>query len=356
MTVWKNIVGTKHVPNGLQTMVWLTCYMASNGNRRAKTETLIAQSIVHRLPWVSGVLARFRDIDFNGFGKEIEEHTIQQGSVRVNNGMQQDIGELAAHSCPLERKGNQGHQSEGKRHIQVATNHYKASEVNTVEPMYQQPESMPCNGAKPWSYSLECGWKSRKTSYGNGELSAQFCEKAPKIYGNCQPVCEKAPPNQGIRQPGCENPSQISGFASQTNPEGHLSNHLSIHPNSWNPGGQVEFGGASHLSPPSQKTKRESYKHKQDLIIIATSYGNGEFRAQFHATGPRIHGNPLPDFETAHSIERNSLPPCENVLELSGIHCHPVKSRLKWVESTATLESTANNKLKTLLIAESKAL
>ncbi|KAK6969419.1 hypothetical protein R3P38DRAFT_2814580 [Favolaschia claudopus] len=88
---------------------------------------------------VSGVLARFRDISFNryrhcvdpntpieairnparqhqsrdvkvgdnptartlSFGKEIEEHTIQQGSVRVNNGMQQDIGELAAHSSPL---------------------------------------------------------------------------------------------------------------------------------------------------------------------------------------------------------------------------------------------------------------
>ncbi|KAK7051692.1 hypothetical protein R3P38DRAFT_2762201 [Favolaschia claudopus] len=88
---------------------------------------------------VSGVLARFRDIDFNGyrhcvnpntpikairnparqhqsrdvkvgdnptaqtlsFGKEIEEHAIQQGNVRVNNGMQQDIGELAAHSSPL---------------------------------------------------------------------------------------------------------------------------------------------------------------------------------------------------------------------------------------------------------------
>ncbi|KAK6981086.1 hypothetical protein R3P38DRAFT_2808371 [Favolaschia claudopus] len=31
--------------------------MALNGNRRAKTETQIAQSIVHRLPWVSGVLA-----------------------------------------------------------------------------------------------------------------------------------------------------------------------------------------------------------------------------------------------------------------------------------------------------------
>ncbi|KAK6995870.1 hypothetical protein R3P38DRAFT_2800730 [Favolaschia claudopus] len=63
---------------------------------------------------------------FGRFGKETEEHTIQQGSVRVNNGMQQDIGELAAHSCPLERKGNQGHRSEGKRRIQVATNQYKA--------------------------------------------------------------------------------------------------------------------------------------------------------------------------------------------------------------------------------------
>ncbi|KAK7007752.1 hypothetical protein R3P38DRAFT_3211397 [Favolaschia claudopus] len=51
---------------------------------------------------------------FGSFGKEIEEHTIQQGSVRVNNGKQQDIGELAAHSCPLERKGNQGHRSEGR--------------------------------------------------------------------------------------------------------------------------------------------------------------------------------------------------------------------------------------------------
>ncbi|KAK6997053.1 hypothetical protein R3P38DRAFT_2799397 [Favolaschia claudopus] len=88
---------------------------------------------------VTGILARFRDINFNGyrhcvnpntpieairnparqhqsrdvkvgnnptartlsFGKEIEGHTIQQGSVRVNNGMQQDIGELATHSSPL---------------------------------------------------------------------------------------------------------------------------------------------------------------------------------------------------------------------------------------------------------------
>ncbi|KAK7017135.1 hypothetical protein R3P38DRAFT_2784828 [Favolaschia claudopus] len=125
MTVQKNIAGTKYVPNGLQTMVSLTCYMASNGNRRPKAETLIAQSINQALE-TSGILTRFRDIKLKWFGKEIEEHTIQQGSVRVNNGMQQDIGELAAHSCPLERKGNQGHQSEGKRCIQVATSHYKA--------------------------------------------------------------------------------------------------------------------------------------------------------------------------------------------------------------------------------------
>ncbi|KAK6988208.1 hypothetical protein R3P38DRAFT_2804948 [Favolaschia claudopus] len=131
---------------------------------------------------VSGVLARFRDIDFNGyrhcvkpntpieaihnparqhqsrdvkvgdnprarmlsFGKEIEEHTIQQGSARVNNGMQQDIGELATQTSPL-------------------------SQVNRVEPMYQQPESMPCNGAKP--------------SYGNGELGTQFLQKGPRTRG-----------------------------------------------------------------------------------------------------------------------------------------------------------------------------
>ncbi|KAK6969314.1 hypothetical protein R3P38DRAFT_3380190 [Favolaschia claudopus] len=138
--------------------VSLTCYMALNGNRRAKTETLIAQSILYRLPWgykatlpaialnqakVFGTkhyrslvswqglnLARqhqSRDVKVGdnptarmlSFGKEIEEHTIQQGSVRVNNRMQQDIGELAAHSCPLERKGNQGQNSTQykQRHI-----------------------------------------------------------------------------------------------------------------------------------------------------------------------------------------------------------------------------------------------
>ncbi|KAK7007492.1 hypothetical protein R3P38DRAFT_2792263 [Favolaschia claudopus] len=88
---------------------------------------------------VPGVLARFRGISFNGyrhcvnpntpikairdparrhqsrdvkvgdnprartlsFGKETEEHAIQQGSARVNNRMQQDIGELATQTSPL---------------------------------------------------------------------------------------------------------------------------------------------------------------------------------------------------------------------------------------------------------------
>ncbi|KAK7050771.1 hypothetical protein R3P38DRAFT_2764032 [Favolaschia claudopus] len=141
MTVQKNIAGTKYVPNGLQTMV-------------------------------SGVLARFRDIDFNGYRhcvnpntpieairnpgrqhqsrdvklrKEIEEHAIQQGSVRVNNGIQQDIGELAAHSSPLERKGNQGHRSQEK----------------TVQSSYLTREcgaAFLAKGPQKCGDSLEFGW------------------------------------------------------------------------------------------------------------------------------------------------------------------------------------------------------
>ncbi|KAK6969416.1 hypothetical protein R3P38DRAFT_2814572 [Favolaschia claudopus] len=128
---------------------------------------------------VTGVLARLRDIDFNGyrhcvnpntpieairnparrhrsrdvkvgdnptartlsFGKEIEEHAMQQGSARVNNGMQQDIGELGTHSSPLERKGNQGHRSQGRDAFRQrptlirpdsTETQYKASRVITV--------------------------------------------------------------------------------------------------------------------------------------------------------------------------------------------------------------------------------
>ncbi|KAK7051694.1 hypothetical protein R3P38DRAFT_2762203 [Favolaschia claudopus] len=182
MTVRKNIVGTKYVPNGPQTMAqieafewgWKGGLSLAQPNRVEGTQVLgrveYIRSFVFRHKCtasieyvsliglqnhalrVSGVLARFRDINLNryrhcvdpntpieairnparqdqsrdvkvgdnpraqtlSFGKEIEEHTIQQGSVRVNNGKQQDIGELAAHSCPLERKGNQGHRSEGR--------------------------------------------------------------------------------------------------------------------------------------------------------------------------------------------------------------------------------------------------
>ncbi|KAK6981017.1 hypothetical protein R3P38DRAFT_2808803 [Favolaschia claudopus] len=152
MTVRKNIVGTKYVPNGPQTMAQIEAFeWGWKGGLSLAQPNRVEGTQNHALR-VSGVLARFRDINLNGyrhcvdpntpieairnparqdqsrdvkvgdnpraqtlsFGKEIEEHTIQQGSVRVNNGKQQDIGELAAPSCPLERKGNQGHRSEGR--------------------------------------------------------------------------------------------------------------------------------------------------------------------------------------------------------------------------------------------------
>ncbi|KAK6995886.1 hypothetical protein R3P38DRAFT_2800745 [Favolaschia claudopus] len=206
--------------------VSLTCYMASNGNRRVKTGTLIAHSILHRLPWgyngglqpaeanhlkvlkywdalnIYGNLradtsalhqlnashwslvfwTRFRDIDFNGyrhcvnpntpieairnpasqcqsrdvkvgnnpraqtlsFGKEIEGYTIQQGSVRVNNGMQQDIGELATQTSPLSQ-----------------------SQCLVIE------------------QSLgDIAWNAEENpSYGNGEFCAKFRTKGPRNSG-----------------------------------------------------------------------------------------------------------------------------------------------------------------------------
>ncbi|KAK7042888.1 hypothetical protein R3P38DRAFT_2768376 [Favolaschia claudopus] len=170
MTVRKNIVGTKYVPNGPQTMARIEAFELGYKGGLPSGESNVTEvlkywdalniyghlrsdtSLQNPALRVSGVLARFRDINLNryrhcvdpntpieairnparqdqsrdvkvgdnpraqtlSFGKEIEEHTIQQGSVRVNNGKQQDIGELAAHSCPLERKGNQGHRSEGR--------------------------------------------------------------------------------------------------------------------------------------------------------------------------------------------------------------------------------------------------
>ncbi|KAK7007490.1 hypothetical protein R3P38DRAFT_3365808 [Favolaschia claudopus] len=113
-----------------------------------------SDSVQNEALQVSGVLARFtrqhqsRDVKVGdnptartlSFGKEIEEHAIQQGSVRVNNGMQQGIGELATHSWPLERKGNQGHRSEGRDVF-------------------------------------------KKTSYGNREFCAKFRAKGPQNSG-----------------------------------------------------------------------------------------------------------------------------------------------------------------------------
>ncbi|KAK6969502.1 hypothetical protein R3P38DRAFT_2814341 [Favolaschia claudopus] len=59
------------------------------------------------------------------FGKETADQAIQQDNARVNNGIQQDIGELAAHSCPLERKGNHG-QVKHKARNKAFDRHYKA--------------------------------------------------------------------------------------------------------------------------------------------------------------------------------------------------------------------------------------
>ncbi|KAK7038648.1 hypothetical protein R3P38DRAFT_2770869 [Favolaschia claudopus] len=247
-------------------------------------------------------------------------------------------------------------------------------------------------------------------SYGNGELGTQFLQKGPKtrgIRGNNDSV-------GGNRGQLRKNASQIQGIRSNSwNREQHESSQNlrtwteSLRSSRRSPDiyDSVKHCIRSHTEytrqPPStdvkvwdnSTTRTLSFgKETADQAIqqgnareIAGDQVNGrtysgvqhegqqyitkynsrgsfqsayyltpELSAQFRATGPRIHGNPLPDFETAHSIERNPLPPCGNVLKLSGIHCHPVKSRLKWVESTATLESTANNKLTTFLIAERK--
>ncbi|KAK7046180.1 hypothetical protein R3P38DRAFT_2765055 [Favolaschia claudopus] len=116
MTVWKNIVGTKYVPNGLQTMaIWARTEIVGKNRNSGSAVNPPPIALV-----VSGLLARFRDIDFNryrhcvdpntpieairnrarqhqsrgvkvgdnstartlSFGKEIEEHTMQQGSAR----------------------------------------------------------------------------------------------------------------------------------------------------------------------------------------------------------------------------------------------------------------------------------
>ncbi|KAK6981021.1 hypothetical protein R3P38DRAFT_2808790 [Favolaschia claudopus] len=54
--------------------------------------------------------------------KETVDQAIQQGNARVSNGNQADVGELAAHSCPLERKAITGHGVNGSMYSSVQAN------------------------------------------------------------------------------------------------------------------------------------------------------------------------------------------------------------------------------------------
>ncbi|KAK6981009.1 hypothetical protein R3P38DRAFT_2808778 [Favolaschia claudopus] len=55
------------------------------------------------------------------------DQAIQQGNARVSNGNQADVGELAAHSCPLERKGNHGARSQWK-HVLECTSQWSTQQ------------------------------------------------------------------------------------------------------------------------------------------------------------------------------------------------------------------------------------
>ncbi|KAK6981026.1 hypothetical protein R3P38DRAFT_2808796 [Favolaschia claudopus] len=60
--------------------------------------------------------------------KETVDQAIQQGNARVSNGNQADVGELAAHSCPLERKGNHG----ARESMEACTRVYKPMVNSTI--------------------------------------------------------------------------------------------------------------------------------------------------------------------------------------------------------------------------------
>ncbi|KAK6988212.1 hypothetical protein R3P38DRAFT_2804953 [Favolaschia claudopus] len=163
-------------------------------NRTSQRALVFWQGVHNEALQVSGVLARFRDIDFNSkappeqrrkvgdknnstdvknikffgsFGKEIEEHTIQQGSVRVNNGMQQDIGELATQNSRY-RKGNQGHRSERRNVPQSTGIHGSVGGIHSVVGGIHSPSV----------HKGEIG-----PSYGNGESGAGFREKRTQHRG-----------------------------------------------------------------------------------------------------------------------------------------------------------------------------
>ncbi|KAK6981027.1 hypothetical protein R3P38DRAFT_2808797 [Favolaschia claudopus] len=176
MTVLKNIVGHQICPQ-MAYEPWLELERL-NGARRVDYHRVNQTSQRSLVSWqglgVSTSTARqhqTRDVKVGdnptartlSFGKEIEEHAIQQGSVRVNNGMQQDVGELAAHSSPLERKGNQGHRSQGR-------------DVFKQQPTIIRPETQSLDTTLQTAQTFSEG-KSRKPSYGNGELGTQFLAK-----------------------------------------------------------------------------------------------------------------------------------------------------------------------------------
>ncbi|KAK7038661.1 hypothetical protein R3P38DRAFT_2770881 [Favolaschia claudopus] len=70
---------------------------------------------------------------FGLFGMKTLEHAIQQGNAGVRDGIQEDVGELAAHSCPLERKGNHRAPNQQKDMFKWERNRYKAGPLCTRE-------------------------------------------------------------------------------------------------------------------------------------------------------------------------------------------------------------------------------
>ncbi|KAK7038646.1 hypothetical protein R3P38DRAFT_2770872 [Favolaschia claudopus] len=322
------MVETKRVPNSLQISLVSPQIPEQLGPKACHTEYTRQPPSTDVKVWDNSTTRTL------SFGKETADQAIQQGNARGPNSVPRGLAILPGN--PLTDSVKEG--------------------PETVE---FSPRLTPREGIQPKILGPKAC--DRVSGHLTFTTWVKHC-----VRGHTE--CTRQPPSTDVKV--CDNhTAQTLRFGKETADQAIQQGNARV-----NNGIQQDIGElAAQTSPPStiaddQPSLPRGYndrelrvKGRHKLLESAggsrkPSYGNGEFRAQFRATGPRIHGNPLPDFETAHSIERNPLPPCENVLELSGIHCHPVKSRLKWVESTATLESTAHNKLTTFLIAERKAL
>ncbi|KAK6981029.1 hypothetical protein R3P38DRAFT_2808799 [Favolaschia claudopus] len=125
--------------------------------------------------------------------KETVDQAIQQGNARVSNGNQADVGELAAHSCPLERKGNHGARSQWK-HVLECTSQWSTQQYIKKYDSRQstwvclQP-SPPFSSTSPRGV-LKCTrhWSTiheERTgpSYLTRELGTQFLAKGPETRG-----------------------------------------------------------------------------------------------------------------------------------------------------------------------------